>query len=71
MAELSANQRMILGVRRAIWLSNTPGVRERKDCAEAAFEAGFIAALDQVRPALEGKIDADAIIAALSKKPPG
>lgn len=61
MADLSPNQKMILSVRRAIWMSRTPGLRERPDCAEFAFAAGFMSALDQVSPVLEGKIDADAL----------
>ena len=67
--ELTANQKMILSVRRAIWLSATPGARDRT--AEAIFGAGFTAALNQVSPVLEGKIDADKLAADLGAKPPG
>lgn len=67
--ELTPNQKMILSVRRAIWLSTTPGARALT--AEAIFEAGFAAALNQVSPVLEGKIDADKLAADLDAKPPG
>lgn len=60
---MTNNQAKILSVRRAIWIAFAPGIRERKDCAEVAFGAGFSAALDQVSPSLEGKIDADALMA--------
>lgn len=52
MAELTQNQKTILSVRRAIWLSTQPGLREKPDCVELAYAAGFTAALDQVSPPL-------------------
>lgn len=57
---LSENQRMILSVRRAIFISRqAPGFRDLPHSEELAFEGGFLAALDQVSPPLEGVADVE------------
>lgn len=60
--ELTANQRMILSVRRAIFIARQQaGFRDLPHSEELAFEGGFTAALDQVSPPLDGVADAEAM----------